>query len=164
MLLKNLILIFLVLIPPTIAAAAEVSPQIYTTIKSFFGMTGNKLILHGELVNTATEFGRHCQLSIDLRPPGKGFIALKNEYTPQAMVGEGIFFAEGNMSYSFNQTPPKTITLQQTLSETFSTWITTELQASKGFQLLTINLKSSQSFLFFTDNQEKHCIIRLNKQ
>jgi len=107
MLLKNLILIFLVLIPPTIVAAAEVSPQIYTTIKSFFGMTGNKLILHGELINTATEFGRHCQLTINFLPPGKGFLALKNEYTPQAMVGEGIFFDEGSITYSFNQSPPQ---------------------------------------------------------
>jgi len=163
MLLKNLILIFLVLIPPTIVAAAEVSPQIYTTIKSFFGMTGNKLILHGELINTATEFGRHCQLTINFLPPGKGFLALKNEYTPQAMVGEGIFFDEGSITYSFNQSPPKIITLQQKLGDTFSTWITTELQATKDFQYFTITIKSTQSFLFFTDSQEKHCIIKLNK-
>jgi len=116
MLLKNLILIFLILILPAIAMAAKVAPQISTTIKSFFDMTSNKLVLHEELINTATEFGRHSQLTIDLMPSGKSFLALKNEYTPQAMVvGDGIFFARGNITYSFDQTPPKMITLQQTL-------------------------------------------------
>lgn len=126
-------------------------------VKQFFQSADRRLEFDGRFVDTAADYGQTCKIVFDQSQSGHEYLVMSGEYTPATKSGDGVFFAEAQDSFTDVVTDGDTLSVEQTIEDSFSTWTKTTLTLSKNKYRLDVRLKQTNSFLLFTDSVEKNC-------
>jgi hypothetical protein len=148
----------------TANAASDIKVNALDGIQKYFPLVDNTLTLNGHYFDTVAEFGKSCRLEVNLTKPGAEYLTIIGEFTPVGTLGDGIYFHAEDDTFTDFKVVGNLLTINQKLSDSFSTWTETTMQFSKNKETLTVILKQTDSLLFFTNTIQKKCLFIYPKQ
>lgn len=155
---KLVIFLLLLFASPTVLALSN-KDQAIDAVKQFFNINKQKQVFNGHFSETDAQYGRFCQVIIDFSRPGKEYLTIVGEFAPVGYTGDGVYFNENEQTFVDVQRTDDLLTLEQKLSDSFSTGTKTWLVLTKNKNTLRFSLYQQIRFMLFTDVVEKKCII-----
>ncbi len=156
----NLIILSVLLVMSMIVPAQNSNKQkAIDAVKRFFQINDQKLIFEGHFVETDPQFGEACRVNVDFSRPGNEYLTIVGEFTPAGNIGDGIYFKEDENTFLQTELSNDLLTLEQKITDSFSTSIKTWLVLTKNSDTLRFSLYRQTRFLFISDVVEKKCVI-----
>ncbi|MGR9071917.1 MAG: hypothetical protein ACU833_02515 [Gammaproteobacteria bacterium] len=128
-------------------------------VRRFFDIGERRLALEGRFAETDSAYGESCRVVVDFSIPGREYLTLVGEFTPQGGVGEGIYFDEPDETILNAKLYRDGFTVEQKLTDSFSTWTKTRVKASRMDRGLRFSVYRKTSFFFFTGTVVKTCLV-----
>ena len=154
---------FVVLIFLMISAAHSknsLKEKALSAAREFFQLTDQMKEFNGHYLRTSEEYGDTCKIVVDFTRRGHESISVVGEYTPMTTTGDGVFFDETDETFTHFALAKDTFTIEQTIHDSFSTWMKTTIKLSKHETYLDFWLHRSTSVFFVKDSVEKRCVTK----
>jgi hypothetical protein len=141
-----------------VSSGKAMKQKAYSAIKDHYLLQGQMMEFNGHFVDTSPDYGNTCRILINFSEQGAEYVTVIGEYAPSNTIGEGVYFNATDNTFINVIVKNGQLTIEQEFTDGFSTWTKTLLKLTKLSGKLDATIQQTNSFLFFSDTQEKHCI------